>query len=530
VFLVFITIPFIGFGAYTLLTSPVIVSKHIPPPTRYNIQKIETIELDHFFSRDFPQFFSLEEEARWWQTHEKVYNLLTEKETVIIKFRGEDTKEVIAKVGLMPLSQALKELFPIYGVAAIFIISAVSIFRRYSSTAGKVLAFFFVSVGLYFINSAPIVSRSITLHPFYLKFFTFSSYISAGGLIALAYFALVFPRRKKILERFPWIPYLFYIYLILKIVFHFSGKVPFGFIVPVVCVWTIIMLSAFIHSLVKEEDPFLRKQIFLSLLAPLIGGGIFIFLYLVPQVLDMDHMKFSTLVLFSLILPFALTSAMDNFRLYQERLEMERASLKEKEQICQALHDNIGTDLMNIRFLSEAAVKTFATEPDKVKDIIQNIKQTALTNIERLREFLWVVDIEEDTVNDLISHFKSYSTRILEPLDIDIEFKTHLTKNPHLTPIVRFNLLSIFREAITNIIKHSGAKKIKIEVSVSDKGLEMKICDNGIGFDPEANSAGHYGLKNMKKRAEEIGGILNISSAKDRGTEIHLILPRRYLK
>jgi signal transduction histidine kinase len=245
----------------------------------------------------------------------------------------------------------------------------------------------------------------------------------------------------------------------------------------------------------------------------------------------MEHMKFSSLVLFSLILPFALSSALDNFRLYQERLEMERVSIREREQLCQALHDDLGSDLMNIRFLSEAASRVYVTEPEKVKDIIQTIKQTALTNIEQLREFLWVVDIEEDTVDDLISHFKSYSTRVLEPLDIDIEFKkTGFSENPHLTPTTRFNLVSIYREALTNIIKHSKAGRVEVEISISKVGLELKIRDNGIGFDVEISSVRHYGLKNMKKRAEDMGGRLNISSTKNMGTEIHVILPQKYLR
>jgi|GEM_PF-2243037 signal transduction histidine kinase len=531
VFLALIAIPFMGLGIYTLSTSPILISGYILPATRYHIQRIETIELDHSFSKDFPQFFTLKEETRWWQIHEKVYNLLMKKDVVIVRFKGKYSEEVKAKVGVMSLTETLKRVFPLYGVAIIYIVSAISVFRRHRSIAGVVLAFFFVSAGLYFINCAPMVSRSITLSPFYLRFFTFASYISAGGLIALAYFALVFPRKKKILERLPWIPYVFYTYLILKVIIHFSGLVPFGFSIPIVCIWTFIMTSAFIHSLIKEEDPFLKKQIFLGLLAPLLGGGVFIMLYFIPQVIGIDHMNFSSLVLFSLILPFTLSAALDNFHLYQERLKIERASIREKEQICQALHDNIGSDLMNIRFLSEAADQTFATEPEKAKEIIQNIKQTALTNIERLREFLWAVDIEEDTVNDLISYLKSYSTRVLEPLNIDIEFnQLHNSENPHLAPIIRFNLISIYREAVTNIIKHSGAEKVEVEVFVDESGLKMKITDNGCGFDPKVNLTGHYGLKNMKKRAEEMGGMLNILSTKGKGTEICLILSRKYLR
>jgi len=221
---------------------------------------------------------------------------------------------------------------------------------------------------------------------------------------------------------------------------------------------------------------------------------------------------------------------MDNLRLYQERLEMEKSSQREKEQICQALHDNIGNDLMNIRFLSEIASRSISRNHEKIENIIHSIKQTALTNIERLKEFLWAVNIEEeDSIDDIISYFKSYSTKFLSPSSIEIEFKTpHTTRISRLSPSIRFNLFNIYKEALTNIIKHSKAGKVEVELSVKEEGLEMRITDDGIGFKPEYIPKGCYGVKNMKKRAEEMGGILKIFSEEGRGTEIYLTLPSKY--
>jgi signal transduction histidine kinase len=54
----------------------------------------------------------------------------------------------------------------------------------------------------------------------------------------------------------------------------------------------------------------------------------------------------------------------------------------------------------------------------------------------------------------------------------------------------------------------------------------MRITDDGVGFNLENNTEGSYGLKNMRKRAEEMGGILNIITKEGKGTEISLVLPR----
>jgi len=82
---------------------------------------------------------------------------------------------------------------------------------------------------------------------------------------------------------------------------------------------------------------------------------------------------------------------------------------------------------------------------------------------------------------------------------------------------------------MTNIIKYSGAKKVQAEIRVSKEGLEMRIADDGVGFDPEVTPKGCYGLRNMRRRAVETGGELNISSIKGMGTEIRFYLPQKYL-
>ena len=519
-------------GAYALHSSPVLSfnSSSTPFIKEHSLNKIEDIELDSTFSYRLPEFFFPKDEHRWRQMQDAVYNALIKNNPVNVEYADKDgvVRNVRANVIYTTLIDVIKETGLIYLAGLIYLISAASVFRKHRSAAGIILALFLLSGSLYLIASAPVVSRLITLPPICFKIFISSIHISAGGMITLVHFAFVFPRPKKIIERSPYLPYIiFYGYFLLTTLFYLFGITAFGTTFPFLFLWTLAMIGAFIHSLIKEDDPFLKKQILLSLIAPSIAGGVFIFLHLLPGVLGETPMAFTYFALFSLIIPFSLPSAMDNLKLYQERLGMERDAQTEKERTRQELHDNLINDLTSIRFLSEAAGLSISNEPEKTRNNIEAIKEIALRNMQGLRDFLWAIDIEGKGMEDFLSHFKSYTSRLFDSLDIDIGFREiYSSKTALLSTHIRFNLFNIYKEAITNIVKHSMAKNVMVDISYNEKAFEMKITDDGKGFNPDKNTDSSFGIKNMKKRAEEIGGILNIITKEGKGAEISLVLPR----
>ena len=94
------------------------------------------------------------------------------------------------------------------------------------------------------------------------------------------------------------------------------------------------------------------------------------------------------------------------------------------------------------------------------------------------------------------------------------------------------NLYRILQEAINNSLKHSEANEIVVmlrnETESEEKGLYLFISDEGVGFDAEKEfprSAKHFGLKGMQKRAQLIGAKLQITSAKDEGTQVSVFMP-----
>jgi signal transduction histidine kinase len=93
-----------------------------------------------------------------------------------------------------------------------------------------------------------------------------------------------------------------------------------------------------------------------------------------------------------------------------------------------------------------------------------------------------------------------------------------------LDMVKRRNLFLIFKEAINNLAKYSKASTAHVEMSMDHGKLKLKIKDDGVGFNADQKSDRH-GLANMKKRAQELGGSVSISSQKDLGTTVSIEIP-----
>ncbi|TVQ68881.1 MAG: hypothetical protein EA363_10405 [Balneolaceae bacterium] len=88
---------------------------------------------------------------------------------------------------------------------------------------------------------------------------------------------------------------------------------------------------------------------------------------------------------------------------------------------------------------------------------------------------------------------------------------------------LRQNLWLIFKEMITNAVRHSNASKISVSLKHRSGKLHVVVDDNGAGMDPAAPTAGN-GLKNIRRRAEMIGGKVSLDTAPGKGTRWELIL------
>jgi signal transduction histidine kinase len=117
---------------------------------------------------------------------------------------------------------------------------------------------------------------------------------------------------------------------------------------------------------------------------------------------------------------------------------------------------------------------------------------------------------------------RSFVHTLLNAKMIDCTFRADDSLNELKIPMeIRRNFYLIFKEAINNLVKYSNAKRASIFISHNNRSVSFIIRDDGIGFDKSLRYNGN-GLKNMKKRADEIKARLEIESVVGQGTSIEL--------
>jgi signal transduction histidine kinase len=145
-------------------------------------------------------------------------------------------------------------------------------------------------------------------------------------------------------------------------------------------------------------------------------------------------------------------------------------------------------------------------------------------------EIVWVVNPRNDTLENLTAYLSHHAVEYFQNtrIECDLRLPPEIPDYP-LSSETRHNLFLTFEEALNNVLKHSAATKAKVEMAVNALEFELKVTDNGKGFEASAVSAanvqtrsgrGGNGLKNMRQRLTAIGGECVIASRPGSGTSI----------
>jgi two-component sensor histidine kinase len=191
-----------------------------------------------------------------------------------------------------------------------------------------------------------------------------------------------------------------------------------------------------------------------------------------------------------------------------------------RNNIASDLHDDIGSTLNSISIYSEVAKQQAGKEIPALDQIGLNSRKI----IESMSDIVWTINPENDPFEKIIIRMRSFAYQLLKAKKVEYTFEVDEKLNSIALPMqVRKNFYLVFKEAITNVVKYSEASRVSIDLFEKNKTIMLRIRDNGKGIPVNAQTLGN-GLMNMTRRAEEIGGELNIISANDGGTEIELML------
>lgn len=217
----------------------------------------------------------------------------------------------------------------------------------------------------------------------------------------------------------------------------------------------------------------------------------------------------------------------NNHALLKRVLEVQE---EERKRIAQDLHDDMGQYLNAVKVQATSLLfEQSGTEFHA--NIVQRIVETTDHAYQSARNLMYAlrpVALDELGLAAALEHLvQSWQTNantapMSEQKMYSIEIIGEIDQLGELVNIATFRIV---QEALTNIAKHAKAKHIHIQVQKQAHQLQVKIIDDGVGFNPKQKSTG-YGLLGMIERAEALNGSLEISSGKHNGTTVLLTLPQ----
>lgn len=213
------------------------------------------------------------------------------------------------------------------------------------------------------------------------------------------------------------------------------------------------------------------------------------------------------------------------FNRYQlrKKIDEQQALLEVRNKISKDLHDDIGSTLTSINILSNVSEEAIERNPQQAKIMIHDIAVQSKTIQQNMSDIVWAIRPDNDKVENLSARMREYIGQTLEPKQIKTSFNVDEAILGQTIPMeFRKELLLIYKEAIHNVVKHSGATEVSIELEGTPKQLVMRIADNGQWKEKEKSSG--TGTYSMKQRAEVLGGRLTISGSAN-GTTVHLTVP-----
>jgi ligand-binding sensor domain-containing protein/two-component sensor histidine kinase len=226
---------------------------------------------------------------------------------------------------------------------------------------------------------------------------------------------------------------------------------------------------------------------------------------------------------FLALVGFAVACVLYSFYRYRlsRVVELERV----RTRIATDLHDDIGSNLTRIALMSEVLNQQGSNGSSA--EMLPSIANIARESVASMNDIVWAISPEHDRVLDLTRRMRQHAEEVFTIRDIDLAFVSGSSDSElKLTVGVRRDVLLIFKEAVNNAARHSGCTKVEIDFGCTSSSLNLRVADNGCGFQENPERDGH-GLSSMARRADSLGGKLTIRSGISEGTTVNFEMPLR---
>ncbi|MGJ7032690.1 ligand-binding sensor domain-containing protein [Niabella hirudinis] len=202
----------------------------------------------------------------------------------------------------------------------------------------------------------------------------------------------------------------------------------------------------------------------------------------------------------------------------------EQEQQKIREQTAEDFHDELGNKLTRISLLADLLQQKTDPADEEKNKLIGQIRSNALGLYTGTKEIIWSLTKESDLLKDVLQTIKQTGIELFSDTDMVFEFAGLSAVDPgvRIPPGYNRNIVMIFKELLSNSMRHSGATSVIMECKQEKPGtIGIYFTDNGIGFD-KSRATGN-GLNNIRRRAQKINGHFTINTAPHQGTRACLI-------
>ena len=205
--------------------------------------------------------------------------------------------------------------------------------------------------------------------------------------------------------------------------------------------------------------------------------------------------------------------------IYEYRVNQLLKIERIRYDIASDLHDEIGSNLSSISVDGQMLLRSNTLNQIE-RELSSDISKTAMETIDAMRDIIWFINPKNDAGEDIIFKMKETAAKLL----VGLEWSFNSSPGIRLDLFsleVRRNIFLIYKEVLTNVIRHSAAKKCSIDLLKEPNILKIIIQDDGKGFDIEKVKK-NYGLLSIQKRADNIKAALEVTSKLGNGTLVIL--------
>lgn len=207
-------------------------------------------------------------------------------------------------------------------------------------------------------------------------------------------------------------------------------------------------------------------------------------------------------------------------------LKIVLAQEEERRRIAREIHDGPAQDMANIVLCAEYCEQLLTHDPGKLQEELEKLKDLVRVSLKDIRQILF--DLRPMPLDDLglVGGLRRFCEDFQEQHNLPLNFFL-FGKERRYSKALELAAFRIIQEALNNVHKHAEASEVTVKLELYPHRITALIRDDGKGFDLKnsLDKRGHYGLLNMRERAQALSGEIQIHSALERGTEIFLVIP-----